>query len=580
MTLRTRREVLVLVCGGLSLSTLAGMLSACTTPAPTPAATTAPATTSAPKPTTAASPAAAPVTSPSAAAAAPSPSAATAAAPSPSAATAAASPSPVAALLGPPPGAKRGGTVTVSIAQSPSTLDPAFGINAGEFIMTSWLYDNLVSLSPDLTLHPMLATDWSSTPDAKTFTFKLRQGVKFTTGRELTADDVVYSISRILDPQTASPGRTALGPIDHVEAVDPYTIRFTLSSAYVDLPYALTDRWGRILPRDHTSDEFKTQAFGSGPFKLKEYLPGVQVSVERNPDHWQENTPLLDGAILKTYPDTVAEITALGNDETQIMWQISPSSYDQVASASNTKIYEVPTGNWLPMIMRVDQPPFDKNEVREAVKYCVDRDAFVKTVVRGHGTPANDTNIPPNSPAYLKTSVRQQDYAKAKQLLAQAGLPNGFTQDVVAATDNPLRADTAVAIQQMLQPAGIMLNVKTIDYPTYIANIYRKAPCYIGSWAMRPVLDLQLSPFFSTGGSSNEYAYSNPQLDDLLTRARSTTDANQRNSLYQDVQRLLSSEGPALIPYLVDYITAASTKLSNFQAHPMTWLDLRYVYFG
>jgi peptide/nickel transport system substrate-binding protein len=200
--------------------------------------------------------------------------------------------------------------------------------------------------------------------------------------------------------------------------------------------------------------------------------------------------------------------------------------------------------------------------------------------VRGHGTPANDHNIPPNSPAYLNAPVRTQDYDKARQLLAQGGYPNGFSHDLIAATDTPLRADTAVAIQQMTQPAGITFNVQTIDYPTYIANIYKKAPCYIGNWAMRPVLDLQLSPFFSTDGSSNEYAYSNPQLDDLLQRARSATDQNQRIGLYQDVQRTLSSNGPALIPYLVDYIASASTKLANFQAHPMEWLDLRYVYFA
>lgn len=557
----TRRDFV----GLLSIGAIGGLMSACSSSASAPPVATAPASSTAPAPG-----AAKPASSPAAVTASPSAVASPLAAASPS----------VAAAAGPPPGAKRGGTVTVSIAQSPSTLDPAFGINAGEFIMTSWLYDNLVSLGPDLQLRPMLATDWSSTPDAQTFTFKLRQGVKFTTGRELVADDVVYSITRVLDPATASPGRTALGPIQQVEAVDPYTVHFTLNSPYVDLPYALTDRWGRVVPRDHTSDEFKTQAFGSGPFKLTEYLPGVQVTVERNPDHWEPNVPLLDRAVLKTYPDVVAEITALQNDEIQIMYQVSPSSHDQVASVSSAKVYEVPTGNWVPMIMRVDQPPFDKGDVREAIKYCIDRNAFVQTVVRGHGTPANDHNIPPNSPAYLNVPVRQQDYDKAKQLLAQAGYPNGFSHDLIAATDTPLRADTAVAIQQMVQPAGINFNVQTIDYPTYIANVYKKAPCYIGNWAMRPVLDLQLSPFFSSNGSSNEYAYSNAQLDSLLERARSAIDPNQRTETYQDVQRLLSSDGPALIPYLVDFATAASTKLMNFQAHPMTWVDVRYVYFA
>ncbi len=472
--------------------------------------------------------------------------------------------------------AKRGGTVVVSTAQSPSSLDPAFGINAGEFTLTSWLYDNLVMLTPDLQLKPMLASDWKANSDATSFTFTLRKGVKFTTGRELTADDVVFSITRILDPKTASPGRTALGPVTGVEAVDQYTVRFSLSSPYVDLPYALTDRWGRIVPRDK-GDSLKTQALGSGPFKLKEYLPGDHVTVVRNPDHWESGVPALDELTLRTYPDTVAEITALQNNQTQVMYSVAPNSFDQVAAISAAKIYQVPSGTWIPMIMRVDSPPFDKNEVREAIKYCMDRDAFVKTVLRGHGTPANDHNIPPNSPMYLDVPVRQQDYAKAKQLLAQAGLPNGFSHDLIAATDTPLRADTAVAIQQMVKPAGITLNVKTIDYSTYIAQVYKKAPLYIGNWAMRPALDAQLTPFFSTNGSFNEYRYSNPQLDSLLNQARSTLDQNKRKDDYQQVQKILTSEGPALIPYLVNYICAASKKLNNFKAHPMGWMDLRYV---
>lgn len=471
---------------------------------------------------------------------------------------------------------KRGGTVVVSTAQSPSSLDPAFGINAGEFTLTSWLYDNLVMLTPDLQLKPMLATDWKANADATSFTFNLRKGVKFTTGRELTADDVVFSVTRILDPKTASPGRTALGPVTTVEAIDQYTVRFTLSSPYVDLPYALTDRWGRVVPRDK-GDSLKSQAFGSGPFKLKEYLPGDHVTVIRNPDHWESGVPALDELTLRTYPDSVAEITALQNNESQVMYSVAPNSFDQVAAISSVKIHQVPTGNWIPMIMRVDTPPFDKNEVREAIKYCMDRDAFVKTVLRGHGTPANDHNIPPNSPDYFNAPVRKQDYVKAKQLLAQAGLPNGFSHDLYAATDTPIRADTAVTIQQMLKPAGITVNVKTIPYPTYIAQVYKKASLYIGNWAMRPALDAQLTPFFSTNGSFNEYHYSNSQLDDLLSRARSTLDQAKRKDYYQQVQKVLTSNGPALIPYLVNYICASSRKLNNFRAHPMGWMDLRYV---
>jgi peptide/nickel transport system substrate-binding protein len=392
----------------------------------------------------------------------------------------------------------------------------------------------------------------------------------------VVADDVVFSISRIIDPATASPGRSALGPLQKVAAVDHSTVKFTLTSPYSGFPTALSDRWGRIVPRDKRH-QLKTQAFGSGPFKIKKYIPGVSATLVRNEGHWESGVPSLDQVTLRTFPDPVSEIAALSSGETQIMYSVAPSNYAQVAGISGVKAYEIPTGSWLPMVMGVDTPPFDQLAVRQAIKYCIDRQAFVQIVLQGHGTPANDHNIPPSSPFYRNVPLRKQDYGQAKHLLAQAGLPNGFSHDLYAATDTPLRASTAQTIQQMVAPAGIKLNVKTVAYDTYIARIYKKAPLYIGNWAMRPVLDAQLSPFFSTNGSFNEYRYSNPHLDALLAQARSARTAAKQKPLYQQVQRILTDDGPALIPYLENFIEAASTHIKGFKPHPMSWLDVRYL---
>lgn len=474
------------------------------------------------------------------------------------------------------PVARSGGVLVTSNAQSPSSLDPAFGINAPEFSISSWIYDNLVWLGPDLELRPMLATDWSPNDDASVWTFQLRDDVTFTNGRPFVADDVVFSISRILDEATGSPGRTGLGPIASVEAVDDLTVTFNLSSPYADFPLELSQRWGRIVAQEAAAD-LATEPLGTGPYTLAEYVPGSHVRVVHNPEHWDPNAGLVDEIVLQTFPDEIAEITALQNGDVHIMYDVPVASYDQIAGFDNVEISEVPTGTWIPMIMRVDTPPFDNPLVREAIKLCMDREQFVEAILFGHGTVANDHNVPPNHPFFWDGELRQQNIERARELLTEAGMPDGFEFDLIAATDRAIRADTAIVIQQMVQEAGITFNVETIDYDTYIAQVYRQGPCYIGYWGMRPTLDSQMVPFFTTDGSFNEYAYSNPELDETLFAARAELDDETRMTLYQEAQQILSEEGPALIPYFLNVTSAYRTEVQGFQAHPLTSFDLRYV---
>lgn len=487
----------------------------------------------------------------------------------------AASASPSKAVAGGTPAA-RGGKLTVSMSQSPSSLDPAFGINGPEYSITSWIFDNLVWLGPDLQLKPMLATEWSSNENATVWTFKLRGDVSFSNGRQLVADDVVFSVTRILDKSTGSPGRTGLGPIDTVEATGPQTVVFRLTGPYADFPLELSQRWGRIVPKEAVG-KLKSAPIGSGPYVLAEYVPGSVVRVVRNDKHWDKTAGLLDEIILRTIPDEVAEVTALRNGESQLMFDVPASAYDQVKKQQGVSVSEVATGTWVPMVMRVDTKPFDNPKVREAIKYSLDRPKFVDAVLLGKGTVANDHNVPPSHPFYWKTEPRKQDIAKAKALLAEAGLPNGFEFELIAAKDRSIRADTAVTIQDMAKAAGIKFNVKTIDYDTYIAQVYKKGPLYIGFWAMRPTLDSQLTPFFSTGGSLNEYAYSNPRLDDTLVNARGELDQEKRKTLYQQAQQILSEEGPVVIPYFLNSTSAFRNQVVGFEAHPLGYFDLRYV---
>jgi peptide/nickel transport system substrate-binding protein len=477
----------------------------------------------------------------------------------------------------PSPGGPSGGSLAVSFTDSTASLDPAFGINLIEGAAVQLIFDNLVRINNDLDLEPMVATDWSRNKDATRWTFKLRDDVKFSNGRKVVADDIVFTIERVLDPDTASPGASIYGLVEAAEAKDDTTLVFNLRSPFAEFPRELAQPFGAIVPKEAV-DRLENEPVGSGPFELAEYVPGSQVVVRRRDDYWDADVIRIDEVVLRTMPDEVTQTTALQNGEIQIFFDVPANSYEQVKATEGVSISERPSGYWVPLVMRVDTEPFDNPRVRTAIKYAVNRPEFVKGVLFGQGVTANDHPIPPNYEAYWDAEPKEQDLDQAKTLLAEAGLADGFEFEVVAATDRPERADTAVLLSDQLKQVGINFKVKTIDYDTYISQVYGKGPLYIGLWrGNRATLEDSLVPFFTTDGSRNEYAYSNEQLDETLFAARKELDEQRRIELYKDAQRIISEDGPALIPYFGNVARAYREEVTGFEAHPLGYFNVRDV---
>jgi len=419
---------------------------------------------------------------------------------------------------------------------------------------------------------PCLTTSWGASENASEWTFNLRRGVKFSGGKTFSAEDVVYTFKRILDPDAGSPGQTSVGPIKDIIAVDDYTVEFLLSSPYSEFPVELTKRWGRIVPTG-SGEELATAPNGTGPFLLKEWVIGSHITLAANPNYWDPDVPGVDGILLKFFPDPIAEVNAFETGAVDLMMDVPEDLVSRVRNVPGAQVEEVAAGNWIPMIMRADTPPFNDPRVVLAVKYCIDRQKLVDMAMDGHGIPANDQPIPPNSPYYNNIPVRQQDYGKAKELLAEAGYPNGVKIVLQVATDRPARMKIALVIQQMCAPVGIDFEIKAMSYDVYIAQVYKKGGCYIGWWGFRPTADGNIFPFFTCGGSWNEYAYCNPELDQILQDARGELDLEKRTALYHRAQEILSEDGPALIPAYSSFISAWQSYVKGYAVHPMTWFD-------
>ena len=479
------------------------------------------------------------------------------------------------------PAPQTGGTLRISFPGSPRLLDPPITGSAEEWIVTSWLYNNLTRVDDKFNVQPDLAESWEPNASGTVWVFKMAKGVKFHSGREVVADDAVASIQRILDPNTKSRGRGGLGPIAKVEAVDSHTVRFVLSQPVADFPANLALPYARITPRD-TKLNLNTAADGTGPFILKEFVVGEKVIVERNPNYFRKGQPRVDQVQLLVYPDATAEINALKEGKTDIMWQVRPDQVALLKGLSDIKLEQVPTGSFVPIVMRSDQPPFNNPKVRQALKLTLDRKAVLENILGGNGVIGNDQSLPPNNPfhnAAVKAPTR--DIAKAKKLLAEAGHPNGVKATLYTSDARVGMLPLALLTQQMAKEAGFDIQIQTVTWDVFLNTVWDKRPFYINNWFARPTTDTSITPFFTTrdkGGSLNDYYYSNPEVDKLLLSAQGELDVKKRKALYGEAQKLIAEDGPAVIPFFKNNITAYRTRVNGYGADPGVNLSAEQVW--
>jgi peptide/nickel transport system substrate-binding protein len=469
---------------------------------------------------------------------------------------------------------KAGGTLKMAWASSPRTIDPALSIQGDEYMITQNVYDNLTRVDEKLQVQPMLATRWSADPQARVWTFNLRQSVKFHHGRELKASDVVFTFERVLDPKTASPGRTALGPIEKVEAVDDYTVRFRMSAPYADLPVNLGVTFGRILPADR-ADKIVSEPSGTGPFRVVEFKPGERTRLVKFADYWDKPKPYLDELWQVNIPQHATQVASLSGGDVQMMFEVPVAFIGTLERAPGVSLVAVKSTSFQPLVLATDHKPFDDNRVRMAMKLLLDREAIIKTVWQGRGTVGNDHPVPEINPFYAGRAQRTQDVTRAKALLAEAGHPQGFSAEIWTSNERVGLQELAVVVQQMVAPAGIKLEVKTVPWSVFNANVYKKKALYVNNWFGRATIDETVYPYFHSTGSWNEGKYANPKLDKLLDDGRSSTEAGKRREIYAEVQHVISDEGHYAVTYFTQYVSAMRANVKGYTLHPLRWCDFR-----
>ena len=377
--------------------------------------------------------------------------------------------------------AKPGGAITVTYKDDVATLDPAIGYDWQNWSMIKSLFDAMMDYEPGTTtLKPDLAESYEISPDGKVFTFKLRDGVKFHNGRAMTAADVKYSLDRVTNPETQSPGAGFFGAIagydemaagtaktlSGVTTPDEKTVRIELSRPDATFLHVMGLNFASIVPKEAVDEfgaDFGKHPVGTGAFSLAEWTTGQRLVFAKNPDYWNKGLPLLDQITFEIGQEPIVALLRLQKGEVDIPGDgIPPAKFTEVMADPEQKARVVEGGQLHTgyITMNVKMKPFDDVKVRQAVNMAINKDRIVQ-IINGRAVPANQP-LPPSMPGYIKDFAGYKyDPEAAKKLLAEAGHPDGFETELFVMNTDP-QPRIAQAIQQDLAAIGIKASLQSL----------------------------------------------------------------------------------------------------------------------
>jgi peptide/nickel transport system substrate-binding protein len=466
---------------------------------------------------------------------------------------------------------KKGGHLILGIdsAGSGDSIDPATYTANYMQVVGMQLYNTLCEVDEHARVQPSLAVSWEAKPGAAEWVVKLRKGVQFHNGKEMTATDVIYSINHHRSKDSKSAAKAFLDPVTDIKASDKYEITITLNAGNADLPFILADYHIGITAEGSPFDK----GVGTGAFILEHFEPGVKASTKRNPNYWNTgNRGWVDSVDTLAINDPTARVNALQSGAIHVMNRISPKIVDLVKHNAKIQIFNYTSAGHYCFPMLCTVPPFDNNDLRLALKYGINREQIVKTILRGYGTVANDSPIAKFLP-FAANDIPQHKYDpdKARFHFKKSGF-DGPVQLSVADAAFAGAVDTAQLMQAHYAKAGITLAITREPSDGYWDNVWMKKPFSASYWGGRPTIDLMFSIAYKSDAPWNESFWKRPDFDKKLLEARSELDAAKRAALYHDMQAMVIDEGGELIPMFNNFIEGASRKVQGYV--PIPFLEM------
>ncbi len=468
---------------------------------------------------------------------------------------------------------KPGGTLYAAAEVDPVSLDPHTNANFSSLQAYDHIYESLVAYDENMNIIPALAERWEVSQDSSVYTFYLREGVKFHDGGQLTAEDVKYSLERVLNPKTSAPWRDWLGPVKEIKVVSKSVVQVVLEEPFPALLGGLAgNRASGIIPKESAERKnLNIEAVGTGPFRLVQYVPQDHITYERFAEYWDKPLPYFDRMIFKVLTEENARLAALQAGQIQYA-VLSPQGAEQIKNNPKIRILKSPYA-WVDLTyINVSRSPMDNPKVRKALRMAVDTTEMIQKAMLGYAVPSGpiptgygEWALDPGTLPYLKADIEG-----AKRLLAEAGFPEGrgLKVTISCSPQYPDFVANATIMKEAFAKIGVEAELEVLEWGTFVQRT-RTGNYQLANSAntFRPDPDGYIYPYFHSKGSLNaSYAggYRNPSLEPLMERARTIADRTERVRVYHEIQKILLEELPNYWWYVKQNIEAVSTRLEGY----------------
>ena len=484
-----------------------------------------------------------------------------------------------------------GDAVVEGTIGEPSNLIPMLASDSASHAVSGLIFNGLVKYDTDLSITGDLAESWDISPDGLVITFHLRKGVKWTDGADFTADDVLFGYRTIIDEKTPSAYKEDFLQVKKAEVLDRFTFRVTYDKPFAP---ALTS-WGSlvVLPRhllegkDITKSEMTRDPVGLGPFKLSKWVSGQELLLESNKEYF-EGRPYLDHYIYRVIPDPATMFLELKTGGIDMMG-LTPIQYtkqtDTAFFKKNYRKYRFPSFQYTHLAFNQKHPWFSDKRVRQAIAFGIDKKEIVDVVLFGLGSPATGPYVPNTWP--YNPDVKKYDYNPdmARQLLREAGWQdtdgdgiidkNGkpFQFTILTNAGNALRKNTATIVQWRLEKIGIKVDIRTVEWSTFINQFIdkRRFEAVLLGWSIGLDAD-QYDIWHSSKTREKELnfiSFSDPEVDELLEEGRRTFDLEKRKKAYFRIQEILAEEVPYIFLYVPDATPIVHARIRGIRPAPI-----------
>lgn len=453
-----------------------------------------------------------------------------------------------------------GGTLTITLSAEPPGLDPTTSPAATiKRVVHYNLFEGLLKVDRTGKVVPALAKTFTVSPDGKEYLFTLHPGIQFHDGKPCGAEDVKFSLERILDPQTAAPYRMYYEGIEAVQVVDPLTVKIKLKKFDSMFLFNMARGDAVIVPRQ-AADKLKSQPIGTGPFKLAEWKRGDSIVLVKNPAYHLKGLPYLDKVVFKFIPDPSSQLAALkAGDVDVIAYDMAP---ENVAALEKDPRFKVLTGHTTTdviLAMNHSRKPFGDPKVRQAITLAVDRRGIIAGAMSGFGTPIG-SHMDPTNPYYVDLSGRHpHNPEKARQLLAEAGFPKGFEAVLKLPEPYAYARRSGEIIADQLSRVGIRLKLEVIQMGQWVDRVFKNADYDLTVMGHAEPFDIEIY-----GRANYYFRYGNPTVREMLKKAEEEINEANRKKIYADLQKQIADDFVNVYLFINPALPAMKKEVMNW----------------